>query len=153
MSSKDAFIVPATPIDDDRKPMLTEDLEELRKIKNGIAKKLREAKSAKFMDDHPNIKKLKESLPVAQPVVAQPVVAQPVVAQPVVAQPGAIPRDKEEKPHRATIYAPLPEPAKPEPVKAAVSKPVNIPKVREIPAYKPHATIEAIVSNPNGRWF
>jgi hypothetical protein len=143
MSSKDAFIVPATPIDDDRKPMLTEDLEELRKIKNGIAKKLREAKSAKFMDDHPNIKKLKESLPVAQPVVAQPVVAQP----------GAIPRDKEEKPHRATIYAPPPEPAKPEPVKAAVSKPVNIPKVREIPAYKPHATIEAIVSNPNGRWF
>jgi len=142
MSSKDAFIVPATPVDDDRKPMLTEDLEELRKIKNGIAKKLREAKSAKFMDDHPNIKKLKESLPVAQP--------------------GATPRDKEEKPHRATIYAPPPEPqavtvskepAKPEPVKAAVSKPVNIPKAREIPAYKPHATIEAIVSNPNGRWF
>ena len=56
MSSKEVFLVPAVPIDDDRQP--AEDLEELRKIKNGIAKKLREAKSAKFLDAHPTIKKL-----------------------------------------------------------------------------------------------
>lgn len=133
-TTKSAFIVKDLP----KSTEGLEDLAELRKIKNEIARKLRNAKDKQFFDNHPGIAKL------AKPV----------------ALPGAIPRDKEEVkvvPEQSVpkvIEAPMsikePEPERPKP-----SKPIDVPKPKSIPSYAPSPLIHNIVANINGgaKWF
>jgi hypothetical protein len=142
-TTKAAFIVKDLPTSAEA----PENLDELRKIKNEIARKLRNAKDKQFFDNHPNIAKL------------------------AVAQPGAIPQDKEEVKVKVDAtpmkVAETPMSVKePEPARIKLYKPVDIPKPKAVdvpkpnqskgtPAYAPSPSIQNLVANIGGgaKWF
>jgi hypothetical protein len=133
-TTKSAFIVKDLP----KSTEGPEDLDELRKIKNDIARKLRQAKDKQFFDSHPNIAKL------AQPV----------------AQPGAIPRDKEEVKVAPEQSAPkvTETPMLSRGMAPGCAKPVDVPKPNQskgTATYAPSPLIHNLVANISGgaKWF
>lgn len=129
-TTKSAFIVRDLPKSEDKE----EDLEQLRKMKNDIARKLRHAKNQKFFSEHPEIAKL-TSLKEVEKV------------------------EKVEKAEKLEIRLEIanvkePEPERPKKVQShEPSKPIDIPKPKPVPVHVPSPLINNLVANSSGKWF
>jgi hypothetical protein len=141
-TTKAAFIVKDLP----KSAEAPEDLEELRKIKNEIARKLRNAKDKQFFDNHPNIAKLAQ--PSAMPVVKEEVkVKEEPTPMKVAETPMSV---KEPEPTRIKLYKAVDIPK--------ASKPIDVPKPNQskgTPTYAPSPLIHNLVANIGGgaKWF
>lgn len=126
-TTKSAFIVRDLPKSEDKE----EDLEELRKIKNDIARKLRNAKSQKFFSEHPNIAKLTSLKEVEKVEKAEKLEIRLEIAN--------VKEPEPERPKKVQSHEP--------------SKPIDIPKPKPVHVHVPSPLINNLVANSSGKWF